>query len=266
MLVEREVNKAIRNIPDGWIQIADTDTVQEGDMLWTCGINRFELEDSRSPHLGDPVNDKLCAIRKEEKEIKVRFKSLKKVLKENPELILTEWGTLGTQQQIDRRDGQWTLNHIWTTKLGEDFVCQIPSMIENLERFIEREYDDTHMLTWDRIEKTKESWKTVRDLLNDEDHKGAGIQLELLRDHIAIIVSKLHDYDRKAVNINKGIETRDKLLEKKNHEIDSLQCELNISRSGYETTIKDLRTQLGSIESNSKETIMKRKFTRIIKT
>lgn len=261
--VQEEKELAIKNILDGWYQIT-TGNVQEGDMLWSSNSKYFELEDSSSVHVGKPVNDKLCTIRKEEKGIKIRFKSLKKVLKENPELALTEAGALATDGQI-RVGIVVTLNSVWTSNLGKDYVFSDRLLLDTLLPFVEREYDDIHMLTWDRIDKTKESWLTVRDLLDDKDYKGTGIQLEQLRDHIAVIISKLHHYDRNAANNDKGIEARDKLLEKKNKEIDSLECTLSFSKKKYEETIKDLRGQLGSLEIDSREAIMKRKFTRIAK-
>ena len=259
--------KAIRNIPHGWIQVTEGQVIF-GDMCWNGYSEEFETEGHGSTIIGTAVDAKHCVIRKKEEQenIKVRFKSLKKVLKENPELILTEHGNIATNEQINKRNGEVTLNSMWTANLGKDYTFHAhTTLMKSLERFIEREYDDTHMLTWDRIDKTKESWLTVKDLLDDKDYKGAGIQFEQLRDHIAVIISKLHDYDKKSVSIYHGIETRDKLLAKKNHEIDSLQCTLDMSRNGYEATIKDLKTQLKSINSNSKETIMKRKFTKIIK-
>lgn len=259
--------EAEKNVPDGWTHIT-SGVVEEGDMLWSCGSLSFELENHRSNHIGNKAIEKIYVIRKTEetRSIKVRFKSLKKVLKENPELLITKDENLGTVEQIKAENGQWTLNSVWVSNLGKDYTFHArTTLMESLEKFIEREYDDTHILTWDRIDKTKESWITVKELLDDKDYEGAGIQFELLRDHIAVIISKLHHYDRNAANNDKGIETRDKLLEKKNHEIDSLQCVLDMSKIGYEATIKDLRTQLGSIDSNSKETIMKRKFIGIVK-
>ena len=126
--------------------------------------------------------------------------------------------------------------------------------------------DDTHMLTWDRIDKTKESWITVRELLNDKDYEGTKIQLEQLRDHMAIIISKLHDYDKKVVNKDKRIDVQDRRIIEKDKIIDSMQRTLNMSKNKYEDIIRDLKGQIGSINSNSREAIMKRKFVKILKT
>lgn len=264
--IEMEKERARKNIPEGWVQVSKSDIVQVNDMLWTSNSKRFELENSASSHIGTSVSDKLCCIREQEaKETKVKFKSLKKVLKENPDLILTEQGALATQGQI-RVGIVTTLSSIWTAKLGEDFIIKIPSLVKDLKRFIEREYDDTHMLTWDRIDKTKESWITVRELLNDKDYEGTKIQLEQLRDHMAIIISKLHDYDKKVVNKDKRIDVQDRRIIEKDKIIDSMQRTLNMSKNKYEDIIRDLKGQIGSINSNSREAIMKRKFVKILKT
>lgn len=262
------ITLAQKNIPDGWSQVIEG-YVKRDHLLWHFDHKDFRDTSSfSSPVIGDLISNKYCVIAKEkEKAIKVRFKSLKKILKENPELLLTKNKNIMTIEQANARNGHVTLNSVWVENLGKDYTFHArTTLMEDLERFIEREYDNTHMLTWDRIDKTKDSWITVGELLEVENCKAAKEELEDLKDHISVIISKLHDYDRKSVNINEKIEIRDKLLEKKNHEIDSLQCALDMSRNGYEATIKDLRTQLGSIDSNSREAIMKRKFVRIVKT